>query len=279
MITESAESPGERVVVRHNVAPLRAFPTGQSEQTSQYVLGELLNAQRAEAGYLFVRGADGYEGWISEQQTLPLYSAPEPWRCADLSLYRRVSTPFAPLCDKSGAMITRLPMGAALRAMAEPAGGFVRVVLPDGALGLIASTSLAEWLSSPLPPRAACAAALACLGTPYLWGGSTPFGFDCSGLTQRCFQLVGRTLPRDAYQQAEQRQGIRLDAGSKLEPGDLIFFRGKEYRGARSISHVGIMIDADRMVHAHGTRGVGIDTIASPIIAEAYDYCGAWRAA
>ncbi|GHE34721.1 hydrolase Nlp/P60 [Sphingobacterium griseoflavum] len=80
--------------------------------------------------------------------------------------------------------------------------------------------------------------------SPYLWGGRSPYGIDCSGLTQALFVQFGIRLPRDAYQQAEK--GTTVDFATEIRTGDLAFFDDEEGR----ITHVGVMLDVDRIFHA-----------------------------
>lgn len=117
-----------------------------------------------------------------------------------------------------------------------------------------AATAPAGPASAPAPaaaPRTAALlqTALALQGTPYRDGGSTPAGFDCSGFTQWVFGRHGVTLPREVRDQYLRGAGI---SRRELQPGDLVFFSTV----APGASHVGIMIDAERFVHAPSSRGV-----------------------
>lgn len=84
------------------------------------------------------------------------------------------------------------------------------------------------------------------LNTPYLWGGKTPFGIDCSGFTQMVYKLNGYKLLRDASQQATQ--GEALSFIEESEPGDLAFFDNSE----GTITHVGLIMEDNYIIHAHG---------------------------
>jgi cell wall-associated NlpC family hydrolase len=88
--------------------------------------------------------------------------------------------------------------------------------------------------------------ALLYLNTPYLWGGKTPFGIDCSGFTQMVYKLNGFNILRDASQQASQ--GEVLSFIEESSPGDLAFFDNNE----GEITHVGIIMEDHRIIHAHG---------------------------
>jgi len=99
------------------------------------------------------------------------------------------------------------------------------------------------------PTRLAARHAAAQVGAPYVYGGADPRGFDCSGLVQYAFGMVGVSLPRDTREQ--RRQGRRLDDPRALEPGDLLFFRDNR----RGMMHVGLYVGDGRFVHAPSKGG------------------------
>jgi cell wall-associated NlpC family hydrolase len=115
------------------------------------------------------------------------------------------------------------------------------------------------------------------VGTPYLWGGTTPFGFDCSGFVQRLYSLCGVTLPRDAYMQAESPLGSRVPEGELLQAGDLVFFCGRDDPRGRGITHVGMMLDEKEVIHAYSRDGVIVTPLESSLFRDRYTYWGAWR--
>ncbi len=219
--------------VRPPVADLLAEPDPRAERVSQ-LLCFTPCAPLEEAGeFVRVRGPDGYEGWI--RRTHLVYEPlPEP--------NYKISRPIVPVMDPvSAEIIFRLPLDA--RIPGERRGRDVKVLLPTGRSGIVP-----EGAVRPIAWRGdmedLLALGLSLRGHPYLWGGTSPFGFDCSGFVQRLFHFVFDIwLPRDSRDQA----GVGEEVGpEELEPGDLLFFPG----------HVAIWAGGGRMLHATAREGM-----------------------
>jgi cell wall-associated NlpC family hydrolase len=155
------------------------------------------------------------------------------------------------------------------------AGWYVDLVLSWAAIysgepGTTSAGGFADGSVAKAGPAAGMAVsyALAQLGTPYLWGGEEPGGFDCSGLVQAAYHAAGISLPRTAQQQYDT--GPALPAGSPLRPGDLVFF-GSD---TAHVEHVGIIVNEAEMIDAPHTGAlVRIEPYLWP------DYLGATRPA
>ena len=229
----------EQVVVRVAIAPMHAEARVSSVQVSQELAGHAVEVLSSEGDWLRVCSADGYEGWMHRGYVQSAEAARLTFSPRRLSLGCVVRTT---------AGMFALPLGAWISADAS----------------VVSGESVDEAIRATRFPRTAnaiCATAVAAFaGTPYQWGGISPWGADCSGLVQMTYWLHGVLLPRDAWQQAETGR----DAGSELsgfEPADLLFFSD---RADRRITHVGIALGASRMVHlALGRGGYAVETLAA----------------
>lgn len=230
------------LLVTATVAPLLAVPSLQGEQVSQLVLGEGAEVIDVQGEMLQVRTLlDGYPGWIATGyvERLPLGEV-EAW------LAGAAWSEGALLRDGSGVAI-RAPHRA--RLVLEAGGG---VTLPDGDRAEILAGSVAPYDQLVARTKTETPAEWAWrefAGTPYLWGGVTGAGIDCSGLVQNAFLARGITLPRDAHQQAGQ--GEVIDSAAR-QAGDLLFFRSRD---REQIGHVGLLAGDGTLVHSTIDRG------------------------
>ncbi len=128
--------------------------------------------------------------------------------------------------------------------------------LPDGRLWWVQRSGQLPLEQAPQPNQAGIAAALERIqrfvGVPYLWGGRSPYGYDCSGLAQTFMAVLGLQIPRDADQQCHAGKPIE----GKPQPGDLLFFADRKAARAsarhQAITHVAISLGEELVVHATG---------------------------
>lgn len=214
-----------------SIAPLRAEASDRSEQVSQMLLGETFKIIEKRDKWLKVETfLDAYQGWIDVKQQTHLteeqYNQLNEDKFCSGDLVEFLSNP-------SGDLLP-IPLGTSLGFLKSkelnPKGWQFDGVSVDGSLN----------------KNAVLNKAFLYMHAPYLWGGRSPFGIDCSGFTQMVYKLCGYNLPRDAYQQANH--GEVLSFIEESEPGDLAFFDNEEGK----ITHVGIMMKDNYIIHASG---------------------------
>lgn len=209
-------------------APLLRAPRADGALDTEAVLGAALTAYEAEADWTLVQlEADGYCGYMPRAALGPAEPAPTHRVTA-------LRTFLYPAPDLKRPVLGHLSLGALIAAEGRE-GDYLR--LASGAYvfaGHVADPEAHE------PDHAACAERL--IGTPYLWGGRSSLGLDCSGLVQLSLFMAGRPCPRDADMQ-ERGLGAPLPRDlDGLRRGDLVFWKG----------HVGLMLDGMRLIHANG---------------------------
>jgi hypothetical protein len=221
-----------------SVSPLRSEPTDLSEMVSQVLFGEKVEVLETKKNWIKIKADfDGYEGWCDSKQFTEV--SEEEFHSIQNDKFASESFNLA---VENDAPFT-LPLASSL------------VNLRDGKIkfGTKELDYLGEFCEANFSKSEIPALSSMYLNTPYLWGGKSVFGIDCSGLVQQVYKFCGVKLPRDAYQQAEI--GEALSFVEEAEPGDLAFFDNPEGR----IIHVGIILEGNKIIHAHGK--VRIDPI------------------
>ncbi|KQU21393.1 peptidase P60 [Methylobacterium sp. Leaf94] len=231
---------GETRAVVVPSAPLRRMPRFDAGLETEAVMGDAVTAYGAEEGFVFVQFAhDGYVGYLPEAALGPAQAPTHRITALRSFLY-----PGPDLKQPASGWLT---LGARLRPT-ETRGDYLRIASGYVFAGHCAPLDAVE------PDYAATAERL--VGTPYLWGGRTSLGLDCSGLVQLCLAQAGILAPRDADQQ-ERGLGEALPPDFEgLRRGDLVFWRG----------HVGLMLDAARLIHANGHHmAVAVEPLAEAV--------------
>ncbi len=215
-----------------SVIPLRAEPSDKSEIISQVLFGEHFKISQFDRQWVkIVLHFDAYEGWVDSKQfqiideaDYNFLSFQKPSLSYDLVNY---------VSNKNNDLFA-IMLGSSLGFIENISVNKLNFAFEGNAIsGIKAKNELIKT-------------AFLYLNAPYLWGGKTPFGIDCSGFTQMVYKLCGYNLLRDASQQATQ--GEALSFIEESEPGDLAFFDNAE----GTIIHVGIIMADNYIIHASG---------------------------
>lgn len=225
-----------------SAVPCRKEPSDKSEMVTQLLFGEYFEILEEQKSWLLIKVAyDGYECWIDRKQ---IHLLNDLKGISDLNT--AVSSDLVQMAQGEGGKLIPVLLGSSLPKFSgkeffigkEKFSFEGEAVLPFGRKSkLPAIQEAAQWY----------------LHAPYLWGGRSPFGLDCSGLTQMVFKLAGIKLRRDAWQQAEQ--GTAISFFEEAKEGDLAFFDNDKGK----IVHVGIVLKDAKIIHASGE--VRIDKI------------------
>ena len=230
-----------------SVADVRRQSAHSAELVSQLIMGETARALRTEGDWHLVRLADDYHGWIRswcvrdvDESAVGAYAA-AAYAVVVASVGYVYSEP-----DEQSVPVADVVAGVVLAA-GRAERGFRRVALPGGRSGFLRESDIASPPCGPPDRSRIVERAGRFLGIPYLWGGTTAKGFDCSGLVKRVFAMEGVALPRDSDRQALVGSLIPREDVRRARPGDLLFF-GE----GGTVSHVAIHAGGGAFIHSHG---------------------------
>lgn len=210
-----------------NIVPLRNEPSDLSEMVSQVLYGDYFKILEKRKSWSKIRlGFDKYMGWVDNKQYVEI--SKENYNTLKVET-PKLSTDLVEFVQDSDNQLYPITLGSSLNG-----------------LEIIRHTHDGNYVQKQFPKSQLIQTAALYLNAPYLWGGKTPFGIDCSGFTQMVYKLNGYKLLRDASQQATQ--GEALSFIEESDPGDLAFFDNNEGQ----IVHVGIIMKDNFIIHAHG---------------------------
>jgi hypothetical protein len=222
-------------IINLSVVPVRAEASDRSEMVSQLLFGEHFSILSNSGSWRKIKAVyDGYEGWIDEKQFVPIS---EDDFQALRNPYGTVSLDLVQVAVHEEEFNTIL-LGSNLPFFKE---GMCRI----GDKKYSFAGHYRDLETRPEKKKLIDNAYMY-LNAPYLWGGRSPFGIDCSGLTQMVYKLNGIPIPRDASQQA--LRGTLVNFPEEAVAGDLAFFDNDE----GTIVHTGIILPASMIIHASG---------------------------
>jgi hypothetical protein len=262
MMMAALAAPGG--VVLKPVANMYSAPTVQSDVVSQAIYGSPIGVLEEKDGFAKVQTADEYTGWMPLDALRRLRSGDAAYaargRVAQVcslfsNLYRE------PDVTRHEPVLT-VPFETRLEVIAEPKDNerWLEVRLVDDRSAWVQRGDL-SFDAAPLAVPRVIELAKRFLGLPYLWGGTSTFGYDCSGFTQMLCRRRGVLLPRDAQPQADW-SGVVAVERAELKPGDLLYFGASD----KHITHTGMYIGEGRFINAttHETPMIRIDRLDDP---------------
>ncbi|MEQ8323346.1 MAG: C40 family peptidase [Vicingaceae bacterium] len=236
----------KRAICLLSLVPCRSEPNDRSEMVSQLLFGDLveIKAQKDSWSKILIID-DNYQAWVDSKQLHPLESKEfEKLLKARVCFLEEL---LVPLINTTTNEIQTVLLGSKIRGIKAKSSSFsidkVNYVLEGKCRATVKIIKRKQLIED----------AFTYINTPYLWGGKSPMGIDCSGFVQMVYAMNGLRLPRDASQQVEL--GHALSFIEEAEDGDLAFFANAEGK----IIHVGIMLSNNRIIHASGK--VRIDRI------------------
>ena len=244
-----------QAVVTISVANLRSAPKHSAELATQATLGTPVKVLKKEGSWYYIQTPDGYLAWVDNGGI----SVMDPerfavWQANEKVIYTQTYG-HAYFFEDDQEPVSDLVAGAVLEVVKYGAQHYI-VAFPDGRNAFVRQSEAMmyqDWLND-LDPKAEnlVATSKQLMGIPYLWGGTSTKGADCSGFTKTVYFLNGIVLPRDASQQVHAGQPIdSVGDFSHLEAGDLLFFGRRATDTTRQkVVHVGMWIGNNEFIHA-----------------------------
>lgn len=255
-----AKNLGENIygIINLSVSNIRVKPDDEVELVSQSLLGTSVKIYKKQSGYFLVQTPDNYIGWMDNDGVHPVNKSElESWKKSNKIIFIKEFGFAYSLPDEKSDRVSDLAAGDILTVLGEE-NNFYKVKYPDDRIAFIQKLNCEkfnEWANkSNSTELDIISTAKLMIGIPYLWGGTSIKGMDCSGFTKTVYYLNGIVLPRDASQQVNT--GVLVDTRNGFDnchAGDLLFFGTRATDSTKEkVTHVGIYIGNSKFIHASG---------------------------
>lgn len=254
-------------VANLSVCNNRSYPKNAAEMMTQMLLGTPIKVFKKQGGFYLVQTPDGYISWTDVGTIAPMNKTSfETWQKAKKIVFTADYGHSFSAPDENAQRVSDLVAGNILQVLGEEKK-FYKVSYPDGRTAYLPKRQASlyqAWVTRPDPnAEKILTTAQSLLGVPYLWGGTSGKGVDCSGFTKMSFFLNGIIIPRDASQQALigqpvdvlENDSISVDKCLRnLQPGDLLFFSAAKRRGINDgrVTHTAIYMGKGEFIQAAG---------------------------
>ncbi|HWQ90338.1 MAG TPA: C40 family peptidase [Clostridia bacterium] len=238
-----------------SVASAREGPEHKAEMGTQILMGGVVRVLKRNGIWYHVQAADGYLAWLEKGTFIRCTeSQMHAWTNSALLLVTAMEDRILSRPDPEAEPVSDVVIANLVRRVAETPDWY-EVELPDGRKGWLRKASAEEyasWIKCRDPkPENLERTARGFLGRPYLWGGNSPKGLDCSGFTKLVYGLNGIDLRRNAAHQARQGVEVPVSSFDQLKTGDLLFFGRRGFAGRPDrVTHVGIYLRDKLFIHS-----------------------------
>tara|TARA_R110002050_G_scaffold16719_1_gene50385 strand:+ start:12801 stop:13997 length:1197 start_codon:yes stop_codon:yes gene_type:complete len=245
-------------LVTISVANLRSNPKHSAELATQATLGTPVKIYKQEGSWSLIQTPDLYLSWVDDGGIVSITPAElNMWKSVPKIIFTQITGSAYSEPNIKSQVVSDLVAGGILELLDEQ-NNFYKVKYPDHRIAFVRKAEAevySDWLAKTNPSEEnLVATSKKLMGLPYLWGGTSPKGVDCSGFTKTIYFLNGMIIPRDASQQV--RTGEEIDQNKnfeKLVPGDLLFFgRQATDSTTEKVVHVGMWIGNNEFIHSSG---------------------------
>ncbi|MCP5062569.1 MAG: C40 family peptidase, partial [Ignavibacteriae bacterium] len=245
-------------IINLSVANIRSKPSHPAELATQSLLGTCVNVLKKDDGWYQIQTPDKYISWVDDDALAIVdENESQSWKDAKKIVYTKAYGQVFSKTNLQGQKVSDIVIGDLLKNISEE-GQYLKVEYPDGREGFVKKENCLDynkWASDSVATGGKIiSSASEYLGLPYLWGGTSSKGFDCSGFTKTVYFQHGVILPRDASQQVLVGELVNTDQNfNGLQKGDLLFFGRKKTETERErVSHVAIYLGDNKYIHAAG---------------------------
>jgi gamma-D-glutamyl-L-lysine dipeptidyl-peptidase len=234
-----------------SVSNIRGESRHASELVTQATMGTPVKLIEEKENWLHIETPEGYNGWIDDKE-IKRFSSEEIdlWKSSNRQIYNRITGYLVDAPNRRGKIVSDLILGDIFVVRDEKLG-YYKISTPDGRIGYVQKKeclSWDDWINKKPEIKSIISIAKQMMGSPYLWGGTSVKGVDCSGLVKVTHLSQAIVLERDASQQALCGDSVDFNNPTNLQPGDLLFFGPSPQK----IIHVGIYLGKGEYIHSSG---------------------------